>query len=69
MKKRNKVLIIIALAFVVIATVLLILGFALAGNDVVAWLSSKYAMLFYIAFGTYLLFVLFVIIGDRIKRL
>lgn len=69
MKKRNKILIITAIAFVVTAIVFLILGFALAGNDILAWFGSKYAMLFYIVFGTYGLIVLFVLIGDRIKRL
>ena len=69
MKKRNKILIIISIVFVVVATVFLILGFALAGNDILALLGSKYAMLFYIAFGTYGLIVLFVLISDRIKRL
>lgn len=69
MKKRNKILIITAIAFVVTAIVFLILGFALAGHDIIAWLGSKYAMLFYIVFGTYGLIVLFILIGDRIKRL
>lgn len=69
MKKRNKILIITAIAFVVTALIFLILGFALAGNDIIAWLGSKYAMLFYIVFGTYGLVILFVLIGNRIKRL
>ena len=69
MKKRNKLLIITAILFVVTAIVFLILGFALAGNDILAWFGSKYAMLFYIVFGTYFLFILFIIIGDRIKRI
>lgn len=69
MKKRNRVLIIISIAFLVAATAFLIAGFAIAGNDILSWLGSKYAVLFYIVFGTYFLFILFILIGDRIKRL
>lgn len=69
MKKRNRILIITAIAFLVTAVVFLIVGFAMAGNDILAWLGSKYAVLFYIVFGTYFLFIVFILIGDRIKRL
>ena len=69
MKKRNRILKITAIAFLVTAVVFLIVGFAMAGNDILAWLGSKYAMLFYIVFGTYFLFIVFILIGDRIKRL
>lgn len=69
MKKRNRILIITAIAFVITAIAFLIVGFAMAGNDIIAWLGSKYAMLFYIVFGTYFLFILFMIISDRIKRI
>jgi len=69
MKKRNRILIITAIAFVVTAIAFLIVGFAMAGNDILAWFGSKYAMLFYIVFGTYFLFIVFILIGDRIKRL
>lgn len=69
MKKRNRILIITAIAFVITAIVFLIVGFAMAGNDILAWFGSKYAMLFYIVFGTYFLFIVFILIGDRIKRL
>lgn len=69
MKHRNKILIITAILFAVTALAFLLIGFAVAGNDIIAWFGSKYAMLFYIVFGTYGLVILFVVIGDRIKRL
>lgn len=69
MKHRNKILIIIAIIFVITAIAFLITGFALAGNDIIAWFSSKYAVLFYITFGVYGLFIIFILISDWIKRL
>lgn len=69
MKRKNKILIITAIAFVITAIVFLVLGFALAGNNIIAWFGSKYAMLFYITFGMYGLFVLFVLLGDKIRNI
>lgn len=69
MKRRNKILIITAIAFVITAIVFLVLGFAIAGNNVIAWFGSKYAMLFYITFGMYGLFVLFILLGDKIRNI
>ena len=69
MKKRNRILIITSIAFLIAATAFLIAGFAIDGNDILSWLGSKYAVLFYIVFGTYFLFIVFILIGDRIKRL
>lgn len=69
MRNRNKTLIISAILFAIIAIVLLVVGFAAAGNDIISWLSSKYAVLFYIVFGTYALFVISILVGDWIKRL
>lgn len=69
MKHRNKILIITAIVFVVTAIVFLITGFAVAGNDVIAWFGSKYAMLFYITFGMYGLFIVFILLGDKIRKI
>lgn len=69
MKSRNKLLIITSVVFVVIALILLVAGFALAGNDVIAWLGSKWAMMFYIVFGCYGLLAIYLLVGDKIKRM
>lgn len=69
MKGRNKILIIVAAVFVVAAIAFLIAGFYLAGNDVLAWFNSKWAWLFYIMFGTYFLFILFIWAIERIKKI
>lgn len=69
MKHRNKILIITAIVFVITAIIFLVVGFTVAGNDVIAWLGSKYAMLFYIVFGMYGLFIVFVLLGDRIRKI
>ena len=69
MKRKNKILIITAIAFVITAIIFLIVGSSLAGTNILEWLSSQYAMLFYMVFGIYGLIVLFVFIGDWIKRI
>ena len=52
-----------------IAIALLILGYALSGADVVAWLGSKYAITVYIFVGVYGIVVLFMFLLERNKRL
>lgn len=69
MNKRNKIIIILSIIFIVLAVAFLITGFALAGNDVLAWFGSKYAMLFYIAFGVYFLVIIYFAVTDRIKKI
>ena len=58
-----------AIIFIAFAIIFLALGLILSGEDLIGWLTSKYAVLFYIVFGTYGLLVLFMIIGDKIRRL
>lgn len=69
MKTKNKILIITSVIFAVIAIAFLITGFALSGADILGWFASQYAMLFYIVAGCYLLIILFVLVGDWIKKL
>ena len=69
MSKRNKIIIIMSIIFIVLAIAFLITGFALAGNDVLAWFGSKYAKLFYIVFGVYFLVIIYFVVTDRIKKI
>lgn len=69
MNKRNKIIIIMSIVFIVLAIAFLITGFALAGNDVLSWFGSKYAMLFYIVFGVYFLVIMYFVVTDRIKKI
>lgn len=69
MKKRNKVLIITSVVFLIIALTFVILGFQLSGHDVLAWFGSKWAMWFYVIGGLYVGFIVFIIVGDLIKKL
>lgn len=69
MKKKNKLFIILTIFFLVCAFAFLILGLVLSGKDIIGWLTSQYAVLFYIVFGTYGLIILFIWLGDKIKRL
>lgn len=69
MRKRNKILIITSIVFVVLAIVFLILGFTLSGANVLAWFTSKWAILIYTVYGVYALIVLFFLVGDWIKKI
>lgn len=69
MKRRNKSLIIISIVMVVLALVFFITSLTISKISIIEWLTSKYAMLFYIVFGTYGLIVLSIVVGDWIKRL
>ena len=69
MKRRNKSLFIISIVMVVLALVFFITSLTISKISIIEWLTSKYAMLFYIVFGTYGLIVLSIVVGDWIKRL
>ena len=69
MNKRNKIVLILLAIFAALALLFLILGFALSGNDIIAWLGSKWAMWVYVILGTYLLVIAFIIISDKIRRM
>lgn len=69
MKKRNKILIIMSIAFVAVALIAFVAGFAIAGFDILAWFGSKYAMLTYIILGSWALLIAFILISDWIKRM
>jgi len=68
-KKRNRLLIITSIVALVIALIFVVLGFALAGADVLGWFTSKWAFLFYTVYGCYMLVILYILIGDKIKKL
>ena len=69
MKNKNRVIIILSAIFVLAALIFLILGFTLAGVNVLAWFTSTQAYIFYIFAGLYVLTIIFIIVGDYIKRL
>lgn len=57
MNKRNRTLIICGIIWGALALFLTLLGFILAGCDVIAWFSSKWAMFVYTFLGVYLLVI------------
>lgn len=69
MKKRNKILLIVAGVFIALAIAFLIVGFTLAGENILAWFTSKWALLFYSAFSVYAIVVIAIVAGDLIKRI
>lgn len=55
-------------AFLIVALVAMIVGFRLAGFDILAWFSSKYAMIVYIVLGLYAFFVAYVLIMEYLQK-
>lgn len=69
MNKRNLTLIISLVVMLVIGIAVMIIGYAVSGADIVAWLGSRYAITIYIFVGVYALIVLALVLRDRIKKL
>lgn len=59
MKFRKKLFLIVTVAFLVLATVLLLVGGYMAGWDIVGWFSSKWATYIYFGAGLYLLYAIY----------
>ena len=57
MNKRNRTLIICGIIWAVLAIFLTLLGFILAGCDIIAWFNSKWAMFVYVFLGVYFLLI------------
>lgn len=55
-------------AFLVVGLVAMVVGFKLAGFDILAWFSSKYAMIVYIVLGLYVFFVAYVFIMEYLQK-
>ena len=69
MKKRNKKLLLVSIIFLVLAVICLIVGYTIAGVDILAWFSSKYARLFYAVISLWGIIVLSIILGDKIRSI
>lgn len=71
MEKRNKVIALIATGALIVAILCLILGFGLTygWHSIIEWFSSKWAFWVYIVAGLWIIGLLYIFIGDRIRRL
>ena len=69
MKKRNLIIIILSAIFLVIAIVMLVVGFIIKDGSILWWFTSKWAMWFYVLAGLYLLVIAGVLITDKIRSL
>lgn len=67
--KHKKLLLISAGVFLVFAIIMLLVGGYIAGWDILGWFTSKYAMRMYLIGGLYILFVVGLVIYDKIKKL
>lgn len=67
--KHKKLLLISAGVFLVFALIMLLVGGYIAGWDILGWFTSKYAMWMYLIGGLYILFVVGLVIYDKIKNI
>ena len=67
--KNNKVFLLSMTGFLLVGIVVLIVGFALSGADIIAFLSSTYAIWCYVALGIWLIVLVIFLIQDKIKKL
>ena len=68
MNKRNRTLIISGIIWAVLAIVITLLGFILSGADIIAWFSSKWAMMIYTFLIAYLVVVFVFVVIPIIKE-
>lgn len=69
MKGRNKLIIIIGAILIAVATVMFFVGGALSGWDIRGMFLGKSAIWSYIIIGTAIIFLAFVFISDKIKKM
>jgi len=70
MKHRNRTLIISGIIWAVLAITFMIVGFAVAGQDILGWFTSKYAMITYVFLIVYaIVVVIFVVLPMINERL
>ena len=55
-------------AFLLVAIVAMIVGFYLAGFDILGWFKTRYAFIVYIVVGCYLLIASYVFIMEYIQK-
>lgn len=55
-------------AFLLVAIVAMIVGFYLAGFDILGWFKTRYAFIVYIVVGFYLFIASYVLIMEYIKK-
>lgn len=69
MKLKTKIFTIVLVVLILIALIGILIGYSLIGADVIAWLSSRYALWIYFALGAYVLIWVGLEIYDRITKL
>lgn len=69
MKLKDKVFLIVMISFLVVAVLLIVIGYACIGLNIIEWLYSRWALWIYTAIGVFALFYVSLKIYDRIKKL
>jgi hypothetical protein len=69
MKLRNKIFTIVLIVLVIIALIGIAIGYALIGADILAWLTSRWAIWIYTFTILFLIVWACIEVYDRIKRL
>lgn len=69
MKGRNKLIIILGVSLLIVAGILFLVGGALSGWDLVQMFTGPSAIWAYIVIGTGMLFIVYIVISDWIKKI
>lgn len=68
MRKRNAIVLIVGIAFAVLGVIGLLVGYWLAGADIIGWFTSDWAIMFYFVVGIDLAVVIGIVIKDWIRK-
>jgi len=69
MKKSKLVILILGIVFLILGITILIVGYSLAGYDIGAWFTTRYAYIVYVLVGAYLLVVISIYLIEWIRKL
>lgn len=69
MKKKDKIFVITSIAILLVAFAGLIIGYHLAGTNLLEFLGTKYAMYIYTALGVWLVVAIIYIVKEKVRKL
>lgn len=69
MKNKDRIFIIVSVGILVVALAILIIGYYLAGTNLLEFLKTKYAMYVYMGIGVWVVVAVIYLIKEKVKKL
>ena len=69
MKNKDRKFIIVSVGILVVALAILIIGYYLAGTNLLEFLKTKYAMYVYMGIGVWVVVAVIYLIKEKVKKL